>query len=145
MYKRHIFGTPNPLTSIQPYPSYLFVFAVPGDGECVGRQRRLRLRIVEMDDGTVVTDHVHLLDARNRVHRQLLQRRLQLLVIGGGRLVDNLLLATRRSLAADAHGRLQFLQLFGVHIVYVFAVGGWASGPENCKKDGRARSNLDER
>lgn len=94
---------------------HLLVFAMTGDGECVGRQRGLRFRIVEMDDGAVLADHVHLLNARNIVDRHFLQRRLQLLVVGGSRLVDDLLLAARRPFSANAHGLLQFLQFFDIH------------------------------
>jgi len=86
------------------------------DGKRVRRQRGLGLRIVEVDDGAIVLDDVHLLDAGNCVYRQLLERRLQLLVVGGGRGVDDLLLAARGALAANAHLRLQLLQLFRVHL-----------------------------
>ena len=45
-----------------------------------------------MDDGAVVLDHVNLLNARDVVDRKLLEAALELLVIGGGRAVDDLLL-----------------------------------------------------
>lgn len=97
--------------------THLDCFAVTGNGECVGGQRSLRLGIVEVDDRAVVLDHVDLLDAGDHVDGQLLQQRLQLLVVGGGGRVHNLLLAPGRSLAADTHRLLQLLQLFGVHCV----------------------------
>ena len=87
---------------------------LPGDGEGVRAQRRLHLRIVEVNDAAVLLEHVHLkrekvefdfndntslselatylLDAGNRVDGELLQGRLQLLVVRGGRSVDDLLL-----------------------------------------------------
>jgi len=92
------------------------VLAMTRDGERVRRKRGLGLRVVEVDDGAIVLDDVHLLDAGDRVHRQLLQGRLQLLVVGGGRGVDNLLLAAGGSLAANAHLRLQLLQLLRIHL-----------------------------
>ena len=48
-----------------------------GDCECVGGERGLHLGVVEVDDGAVVLDHVHLLDSGDRVDRELLERRLQ--------------------------------------------------------------------
>jgi hypothetical protein len=44
-----------------------FVLCVPGDGEGVGSQAGLHLRVVEVDHGTVVLDHVHFLNARDVV------------------------------------------------------------------------------
>lgn len=65
-----------------------------GDGECVGAQRSLSARIVEMDDGAVVLDHVDFLNALNLIHSEFLQCRLQLLVIRGRSLVHDLLLSS---------------------------------------------------
>ena len=39
-----------------------------GHGECVGTQRGLDLGVVEVDDGSVVFDHVHFLNAGNGVY-----------------------------------------------------------------------------
>ena len=46
----------------------LFVFCVSGNGECVGTKRGLHLRVVKVNDGAVVFDHVNLLDSGDRVH-----------------------------------------------------------------------------
>ena len=46
----------------------LFVLAVTGDCERVGRQRSLDLGVVEVDDWSIVLDHVHLLDAGDVVY-----------------------------------------------------------------------------
>lgn len=60
-----------------------------------------------MDDVSVLLEHVHLLNRLDRLHVHLLQRRLQLLVVGRGRLVDPLgltagsALASVRNLSAD--------------------------------------------
>ena len=59
----------------------LLVVGVAGDCEGVCGERGLHLGVVEVDDGAVVLDHVDLLDARDRVHRELFQRRLQPLVV----------------------------------------------------------------
>ena len=69
----------------------LLVVGVAGDCEGVCGERGLHLGVVEVDDGAVVLDHVHLFDARDRVHRELLQRRLQALVVRRRRPVNNLL------------------------------------------------------
>ena len=68
----------------------LLVVGVAGDCEGVCGERGLHLGVVEVDDGAVVLDHVDLLDARDRVHRQLLQRRLQPLVVRRRSSVHNL-------------------------------------------------------
>lgn len=60
-------------------------------------------------------EHVDLLDARDGVAVDLLQGRLELLVVNDGHAVDDLLLATGRALAADADFPLELLQLLGVH------------------------------
>ena len=92
-----------------------FVFSVAGDGESVGSQRSLHFGVVEVDDGSVILEHVDLLNAGDVVHSQLLQRTLQLLVVRGGRAVHHLLLPARRAGASDAHLRLQFGQLVSIH------------------------------
>jgi hypothetical protein len=68
------------------------------DCKDIARQRRLSFGIVEMNDCSVVLNKVHFLDAGNIVHCELLQSRLKFLVVSGGGLVDDLLLATRCTL-----------------------------------------------
>ena len=74
-----------------------------------------------------------------QTHRQLFERGLKLLVIGGGGSVDDLLLAPGGALATDANLGLQLLQLLRVHAglefqgrkpLKDFAVGSVASAPE---------------
>ncbi len=48
--------------------SDLLVLRLSSDCKRVGSERCLHLRIVEVDDGAVILDHVDLLDAGNRVH-----------------------------------------------------------------------------
>lgn len=55
---------------------------------------RLTLRVGEVDDGVLLED-VNLLNPRNSVHPKTLQGVLKPLVIGGGGLVDRLLLSAR--------------------------------------------------
>lgn len=74
--------------------SYLFLFAMASDGENIARERCLSFRIIEMDDRAVVFDQVDFLNAGNIIYCELLQSRLQFLVVGCGCLVDDLLLAT---------------------------------------------------
>lgn len=69
-----------------------------GDSENIACERRLSFRIVEMDDRSVVLDQVYFLDAGNIVNCELLQSRLKFLVVSGGGLVHDLLLATRCTL-----------------------------------------------
>lgn len=64
------------------------------DGENIARERCLSFGIIEMDDRAVVLDQVDFLNAGNIIYCELLQSRLQFLVVGCGCLVDNLLLAT---------------------------------------------------
>jgi hypothetical protein len=54
------------------------------------------------DLARVVLEHVDLLDAGERLHRQLLERCLQLLVVARARAADLLLLGPRQALAAGA-------------------------------------------
>ena len=68
----------------------LLVVGVAGDCEGVSGERGLYLGVVEVDDGAVVLDHVDLLDARDRVHGQLLKRRLQPLIVRRRSPVHNL-------------------------------------------------------
>ena len=49
----------------------LLVVGMAGDCECVGGKRGPHLGVVEVDDG-VFLDQVHLLDAGDSVHRELL-------------------------------------------------------------------------
>merc|ERR1719373_171034 len=42
---------------------YLFVFCVSCHSECVSSKRSLDLGVVEVDDGSIILDHVHLLNA----------------------------------------------------------------------------------
>lgn len=74
--------------------SYLFLFAMASDSENIARERCLSFRIIEMDDRAVVFDQVDFLNAGNIIYCELLQSRLQFLVVGCGCLVDDLLLAT---------------------------------------------------
>lgn len=87
------------------------------DGKRVGGQRCLCLWIIKMDNSAIALDHVDLFDARNGVHADFLQYRLQFLVVGAWCLVQHLLLASRCALAANTHLRLQFLQFLDVHFV----------------------------
>jgi hypothetical protein len=48
-----------------------------------------------VDDRPIIAVDVDLFDARDCVHCEFLQRRLEFLIIGGSRLVDDLLLAAR--------------------------------------------------
>lgn len=50
-----------------------FVFSVTSNGKSIGGERCLDLRVVEVNDGTVVLEHVHLLNTRDVVNSQLLQ------------------------------------------------------------------------
>ena len=70
--------------------SNLLVLCLSGDCEGVCGERGLDLWVVEVDHGSVVLDHVDLLDAGDRVHGELLQGGLELLVVGGGSAVDDL-------------------------------------------------------
>ena len=69
-----------------------------GDREGVCGHRSLNLRCVEVDDCSVVLDHVNLLDSGNIGNRHLLKVALELLVIACGSLVDDLLLSASGSL-----------------------------------------------
>lgn len=73
---------------------YLFLFAMASDGENIARERCLSFGIIEMDDRAVVFDQVDFLNAGNIIYCELLQSRLQFLVVGCCCLVDDLLLAT---------------------------------------------------
>lgn len=53
-----------------------------------------------MDDVAILLEHVNLLDGLDRLHVHLLERGLQLLVVGTGRLVDLLDLAAGSALAS---------------------------------------------
>jgi hypothetical protein len=61
--------------------------------ENIARQARLSLWIIEMDNSSIVLDHVNFFNPRNRIDRKLFQCRLQFLVISGSRLMNDLLLA----------------------------------------------------
>jgi len=97
---------------------------VTSDGEGVGRQGSLRLGVVEVNHREVILDDVDLLDARDSAHRQLLEGALQLLVVGGRRLVHDLLLPPRSALPPDPNLGLQALQLLHIHL----AIGIWMDG-----------------
>jgi len=62
---------------------------------------RLTLRSSKVDDVSVLLEHVDLLNGLDRLHVHLLQRRLQLLVVGAGGLVHPLGLAAGSTLASD--------------------------------------------
>ena len=94
----------------------LLVLGVSRHRERVGGQRGLHLRVVEVDHGAVVLDHVDLFDARDGVHGQLLQRGLQLLVVGRGGPVHHLLLPAGGAFAADTNLRLKLLQFLLIHL-----------------------------
>ena len=67
----------------------------------VRARRGLQLDVVlEVDDRAVSLKNVHLFDARDVAHAELLQRRADALVVTLRRLVDRLLLAAHRALAA---------------------------------------------
>ena len=85
-----------------------------GTGERLKGGRRT-LGVVEVDDGAIVLEEVDLLDRRDVVHAQALERVLQPFVVGGGRLVDRLLLPPHRTLAARAHLRSHLCELLSVH------------------------------
>ena len=69
----------------------------------------------EVFPGRACLEHVDFLDAGDVVDGELLERRLELLVVGGGRAVDHLLLPAHGAWAADAHLRLKPCQFFRVH------------------------------
>ena len=58
------------------------------------------LRSLEMDDIPIFLEHVHFLDLGDRLHAQLLQRGLELLVVCAGALVHLLDFPPRRALPA---------------------------------------------
>lgn len=64
-----------------------------------------------MDDVAIFLEHVDLLDGLDGLHVHLLQRSLQLLVIGAGRLVDLLDLAAGSALASSCDISFFFCQL----------------------------------
>jgi len=69
-----------------------------------------------VNDIAVTLEHVHLLNCLNRLDVELLQRRLQLLVVGAGGFVD-LLDLTPRSALASAPGAIAvsgLLRRFGM-------------------------------
>ena len=68
-----------------------------------------------MKNGAVLLEHVNFFDSWDGVDGEFLELALKLLVVGRRRLVDDLLLSSSSSFAADADGRLQLLQLLGVH------------------------------
>jgi len=103
--------------------SDLLVFSGSSDRESVGGHGSLYLGVVEMDNSSVVLDHVHLLNTGNVRDRKLFQVALQLLVVGGGGLVHHLLLSAGGTLATSANlsgSSLELLELFGfvVFILY---------------------------
>jgi len=65
----------------------------------------------------VLLEHVHLLNASDRLHGKLLERSLQLLVLAAGDGALGLLhhLAAGRTLTAGAAGRLQLRELLLIH------------------------------
>jgi hypothetical protein len=54
-----------------------------------------------VNDVAILLEHIHLLDGLDWLNVQLLQRSLQLLVVGAGGLVDLLRLPSGRTLATD--------------------------------------------
>ena len=75
----------------------------------------LTLGVVEVDHRPIVLEEVNLLDSRDVVHPQTLQSILQPLIVGGGGLVDGLLLTPHRTLAPRPHLRRHLCQLFRIH------------------------------
>ena len=78
----------------------------------------------EVDDVAVILEHVDFLDALDRLHVHLLQRRLQLLVICAGRLVHLFDLAAGSAFASV----FGLLVLFSLMRVVDVAGGGSFSG-----------------
>ena len=83
-----------------------FMLSVTGDGKSVGCQRSLNFGIVEVDDCSVIFEHVHFFNAWDVVDGQFLERALELLVISGGCTVDNFLLPASSARAPDSDLRL---------------------------------------
>mmetsp|Transcript_20571 Transcript_20571/g.42106 ORF Transcript_20571/g.42106 Transcript_20571/m.42106 type:complete len:204 (-) Transcript_20571:6-617(-) len=81
----------------------------------VSRNRRLDLRVGEMDHRAVVLEEVDLLDGGDVVHSKPFQRVLQPLVVRGCCLMDGLLLPAHRTLAACPHLGGHLLQLLRIH------------------------------
>lgn len=65
-----------------------------------GMKKGLTLGSSEVDDVSVLLEHVDLLDGLDGLHVHLLQGGLELLVVGAGRLVDLLDLAAGSALAS---------------------------------------------
>jgi hypothetical protein len=63
-------------------------------------EKRPTLRGSKVDHVAILLEHVDFLDRLDGLHVHLLQRRLQLLVVGGGGLVDALGLAAGSTLAS---------------------------------------------
>mmetsp|Transcript_69032 Transcript_69032/g.135524 ORF Transcript_69032/g.135524 Transcript_69032/m.135524 type:complete len:222 (-) Transcript_69032:13-678(-) len=91
----------------------LQAFALPVARNDIGvrRNRSLDFRRGEVDHRAVLLEHVDLLNARNGIHPQALQLRLQLLVVGPVVLVLHDLGAPRGALAAGPHVLEASLQL----------------------------------
>lgn len=67
-----------------------------------------------MDDVSVLLEHVDLLNGLDRLHVHLLQRRLQLLVVGAGGLVHPLGLAAGSTLASDELSAMRSFSVYNI-------------------------------
>ena len=61
------------------------------------------LRVGEMNNGTVIAEHVNFLDSGNWVDRQFLQLRLKFFVVGVGCLVYDLLLSSGSTFTSNSN------------------------------------------
>ena len=97
--------------------SLTLVLSMASDGKSVGCKRSLDFGVVEVDDGAVILEHVHLLYSWYVVDSQLLEGALELLVVSGGSPVHHLLLPPGRSWASNPHLGLQLGQLLSIHFL----------------------------
>merc|ERR1711953_1603472 len=93
----------------------LLSLSVSADDEGVGGHGDLSLRLLEMDDGSILVEKVDLIDARDLVETHLAQGDLELLVVASSLLVDSLSLSANGALASDTDLVLHAVQLFLVH------------------------------
>jgi len=84
------------------------------EGVCVGGC--LNLGVLEVENRSVILEHVNFFDSWNGIDGEFLELALELLVVGRRRLVHDLLLPSDGTFAADSDRRLQSFQLLGVHI-----------------------------
>lgn len=85
-------------------------FSISTDNVGVRRDGSLDSWVVEMDDGSIILEEIDLFNCRNIGYTELLQSGSELLVIGGRRLVDGLLLSADRTLSTGSY--LQILPLW---------------------------------